>query len=190
MEWNIDLMRNVFPQLASANIPFLFASSQLADEVDTVYGVTKRLGEHWSRIYGGSIVRFWNVYGPIESVSERSHVISDMISSAINKGEICLMTDGSEQRQFIHIDDLCSAVERVSINSLKGPFDISSFSWISIMEVAQIIAELTGTQVRSGNLLGKTQSTSLSGRIPGWFPQVELREGLQRMISSFAGGVL
>lgn len=185
LEWNIDLMRNTFPQLSEANTPFLFVSSQLADDVDTVYGITKRLGEHWTQLYGGTLVRFWNVYGPIENTSERSHVISDMIHNALTFGEIKLLTDGMEKRQFIHIDDVCRAVEIALSQSLTGVFDITSFYWISILDVAEMIAIKTGAIVTPGSLIGKTQRTSLSGRILGWFPEVSMEEGISRMICSY-----
>ena len=84
LDWNLRILLNVMPQIKSAGIPMLFASSQLAQEYDTVYGSTKRLGEVWTKLLGGVSVRFWNVYGPLENISERSHVISDFIHQAVN----------------------------------------------------------------------------------------------------------
>jgi nucleoside-diphosphate-sugar epimerase len=43
LDSNLRLMLNVFPQLKTAQKPFIFISSQLAEEYDTVYGSTKRL---------------------------------------------------------------------------------------------------------------------------------------------------
>jgi len=44
LDWNLRILLNVMSQIQAARIPFLFASSQLAQEFDTVYGATKRLG--------------------------------------------------------------------------------------------------------------------------------------------------
>ena len=73
---NTLICKNVFSFLKSTQIPFVFASSQLAS-YDNAYGVTKKLGEQWSRILNGNIVRFWNVYG-WETPGERSHIIPDL----------------------------------------------------------------------------------------------------------------
>ena len=81
----------------------MFATSQLAAP-DTPYGVTKSLGEEWTRLLKGQIVRFWNVYG-WEEPGERSHVIPDLIIQALTKKKTELLTDGQEECQFIYIED-------------------------------------------------------------------------------------
>src|SRR6266581_1573659 len=57
---NTLLSEKIFSFLEKTKIPFMFASSQLAVS-DTPYGVTKLLGEEWTRLLAGQIVRFWNV---------------------------------------------------------------------------------------------------------------------------------
>ena len=61
LEWNLELLSNLMPQIGKSKKPFLFISSQLAEEYDTVYGVTKRLGEVWTRLLKGVFIRQWNV---------------------------------------------------------------------------------------------------------------------------------
>lgn len=182
-EWNLALLLNVMPQLASAKIPFLFISSQLAEECDTVYGVTKRLGEVWTKLIPhGAFVRQWNVYGPVEEVSKRSHVVSDMVSQAVTKKEIRLLTNGEEKRQFIHIDDVCRAWHTVLSENLNGVFDITSFEWVKIIDVAKIIASHTGSTVIPGVKEGRTPITPIKGKIPNWTPKISLEDGLKKMI--------
>lgn len=183
LNWNLKLMENTMPQLAKKNIPFLFVSSQLAEETDTVYGATKRLGEVWTNLYpNGHCVRLWNVYGEIEKTSERSHVISDFIEQAITKRRIEMRTTGEEMRQFIHIDDVCSAFHRVISNNFIGSYDVTSFEWIKIKEVAEMIAGMTGAKVIYGKEKGFTPLTPIKGKIPGWMPRVSLREGIEKMV--------
>ena len=64
LDWNLQLLQNVMRQLKRDKKPFLFVSTQLAEEYDTVYGATKRLGEIWTRLLDGLFIRQWNVYGP------------------------------------------------------------------------------------------------------------------------------
>jgi len=157
----------------------------LAEEYDTVYGVTKRLGEVWTKLLDGVFIREWNVYGPAEAHSERSHVISDFIYQALTTGEIKMMTTGEEMRQFIHIDDVCRAWHLALSSNIKGIHDVTSFEWVKIIDIAKIIGELTGAKVTPGTKVGSTPITPLKGRIPGWFPEVELRAGLEKMVGNY-----
>lgn len=183
LDWNLKLMLNVMPQLQAAKVPFLFVSSQLAEEYDTVYGVTKRLGEVWTHLLAGVRVRLWNVYGPGEEPSERSHVTSDFVYQALTAGEIRMLTTGEERRQFIHVDDVCRAFHLALSEHLSGVYDVSSFEWVRVLDVAKIISGLTGASVVPGTKTGSTPITPMQGKIPGWHPKVELRDGLERMVS-------
>ncbi len=185
LDWNLQLLLNVMPQLRAAKIPFLFVSSQLAQEYDTVYGVTKRLGEVWTHLLEGVRVRLWNVYGNYESPNERSHVISDFVHQALEKGRIDMMTTGTEIRQFIYIDDACSAFHIGLRNRVQGVYDVSNFEWVSILDVARTISELTGAEVVPGSKVGSTPQTPMVGKIPGWHAAISLREGLSRMVELY-----
>jgi nucleoside-diphosphate-sugar epimerase len=189
LEWNLLLMTNLMPQLQEAKKPFLFISSQLAEEYDTVYGVTKRLGEVWTRLLDGVFIREWNVYGPLEGHSERSHVISDFIHQALTTKEIRMMTNGEELRQFIYIDDVCEAWHMALDQNLKGIHDVTSFEWVRILDVANIIADLTGAKVITGEKAGSTPITPIKGKIPGWFPKIKLEDGLKKMIADFSNKI-
>jgi nucleoside-diphosphate-sugar epimerase len=183
--WNLQIMLNVMPQLSEKNIPFLFISSQLAEETDTAYGVTKRLGEVWTEILSGVRVRLWNVYGGYETTSERSHVVSDFVWQALEKGRIEMLTTGEEKRQFIYIDDVCKGFRQAMESASRDIHDITSFEWVRVLDVAQTIAELTGAEVIPGSANGRTPVTPLKGKLPGWNATVPLKQGLSLMIERY-----
>ncbi|MDD5355452.1 MAG: NAD(P)-dependent oxidoreductase [Candidatus Omnitrophica bacterium] len=182
LDWNLKLLLNVMPQIQSSNLPFIFISSQLAEEYDTVYGVTKRLGEIWTHLLKGVRVRLWNVYGTPEMPSERSHVIGDLIYQALTNKKLKLMTNGEEKRQFIHIDDASRAFHIALSSNLQGVYDVTSFEWVSIIDIADIIAKITKSTINKGKCIGNTPNTPIKGKIPGWQPKVNLYEGLKRQI--------
>jgi nucleoside-diphosphate-sugar epimerase len=182
LDWNLRLLLNIMPQLKLSNKPFLFVSSQLAEEYDTVYGVTKRLGEVWTHLIQGVRVRLWNVYGAMEELSERSHVVADFVHQALMSGEIRMLTNGEERRQFIHIRDVCSALHRALSARLPGVYDITSFEWVSVRELAEIIASQVGARVTPGSRIGSTPITPIQGKVPGWVPTIDLQNGLREMI--------
>lgn len=185
LDWNLQLLLNLMPQLREAAIPFLFVSSQLAEEHDTVYGVTKRLGEVWTHLLQGVRVRLWNVYGGYEDRDERSHVVADFVHQALDHGRIEMLTTGEEVRQFIHIDDVCRAFHAALGGGFQGVYDVSTFEWVRVLDVARIIADLTGAEVIPGTKVGSTPVTPMVGKVPGWEPAFDVRRGLARMVEMY-----
>jgi nucleoside-diphosphate-sugar epimerase len=185
LEWNLDLMKNVFDQVGKAKKKFLFVSSQLSEEVDTVYGVTKRLGEVWTELLGGVCIRVWNAYGYMEGEDIKSHVISDFIYQALKTKKIKMMTNGQEWRQFTHITDLSKAFYMAlhTKGLRKTVYDASSYEWIRIIDIAHMIAGLTGAKVFPGDKIGHDPAGSPNrGRIPHWLPSIEIEDGIKSMI--------
>ena len=185
LDWNLQLLLNVMPQLRESGTPFLFVSSQLAEEHDTVYGATKRLGEVWTHLLNGVRVRLWNVYGSYEDENERSHVVADFVHQALTKRRIEMMTTGEEVRQFIHVDDVCRAFHLAMQRRLQGLYDVTSFEWVRVLDLAQIIGDLTGAEVVPGSRLGSTPLTPMVGKIPDWEPTLTLRKGLEAMVAFY-----
>ena len=109
---NGRMMVNVFGLLEKYKKPFVFASSQMSNMSYSPYGVMKRMGELYTKSLGGLIVKFWNVYG-IEKDMEKAHVITDFIRKGFETGTIDMMTDGTEEREFLYAEDCCEALETV-----------------------------------------------------------------------------
>ena len=106
------------------------------------YGVMKRVGELYTTALNGLIVKFWNVYG-IEKDRDKAHVITDFIRKGFEEGEFEMMTDGTEERQFLYAEDCCEGLETVMENytdfKSEDPLHITSFRSTSIKDIAQII---------------------------------------------------
>ncbi len=94
--------------------------------------------------------RFFNVYGPFQKIDGAySAVVPAFIHKAILGKEIEIFGDGRQTRDFIHVNDVCSAI----ISSLATPIcdfsviNVGSGLGISILELANVISgliELTG----------------------------------------------
>ena len=139
---NTRMMANVFGHLSEYKKPFVFASSQMSNMSYSPYGVMKRVGELYTKSLGGLIVKFWNVYG-IEKDMEKAHVITDFIHKGFETGVINMMTDGTEQREFLYAEDCCEALEQVMFEYSEFTSDselhITSFRSTTILEIAKII---------------------------------------------------
>ena len=139
---NARMMVSAFEYIAKYKKPFVFASSQMSNMSYSPYGVMKRVGELYTKSLNGLIVKFWNVYG-IETDMEKAHVITDFIAKGFETGTIDMMTDGTEQREFLYAEDCCEALETVmqEYNSFTSNDELHITSGVStsILEIAQQI---------------------------------------------------
>jgi nucleoside-diphosphate-sugar epimerase len=139
---NTRMMANTFRLLGKFKKRFVFASSQMSNMSYSPYGVMKRVGELHTTALKGLTVKFWNVYG-IENDIEKAHVITDFIRKGFEEGQFEMMTDGTEERQFLYAEDCCEALETVMENYTdfkpEDPLHITSFRSETIKEVASII---------------------------------------------------
>ena len=139
---NARMMVNAFQYLERYNVPFVFASSQMSNMSYSPYGVMKRVGELYTKSLNGLIVKFWNVYG-IEHDMEKAHVITDFIKKGFETGTIDMMTDGTEEREFLYAEDCCEALETLmeqySDFTSDDELHITSGVSTSILEIARQI---------------------------------------------------
>ena len=146
---NARMLAGTFEYLNEYKTPFVFASSQMSNMSYSPYGVMKRVGELYTKSLGGLIVKFWNVYG-IEKDHEKAHVITDFIRKGFETGVIDMLTDGTEQREFLYAEDCCEALESVMEHYAEHNSDselhITSFAHTTILEIGNIIQRLFKSQ--------------------------------------------
>jgi nucleoside-diphosphate-sugar epimerase len=190
---NTRLMANVFGLLEKYKKRFVFASSKMSNMSHSPYGVMKRVGELYTTTLKGLTVKFWNVYG-IENDHEKAHVITDFIRKGFEEGDFEMMTDGTEERQFLYAEDCCKALETVmeSYTDFKpeDPLHITSFSSTSIRRIADEIQgqfRSIGKEVQIKSGLAK-DSVQLDKRneadtyITGWWlPETGIDKGIAKV---------
>jgi len=139
---NIKIMNTTFDLLKLYKLKFVFASSQMSNMLYSPYGNLKALGEEYTHSLNGLVVKLWNVYG-IENDLKKSHVITDFILKAKNTGLIDMLTDGTEERQFLYSKDCCEALHILSRKYDQIPrnkeLHITTGEWVSIFQVAKVI---------------------------------------------------
>ena len=193
---NTRLMANTFNLLNKYKKRFVFASSQMSNMSYSPYGVMKRVGELHTTALKGLIVKFWNVYG-IENDHEKAHVITDFIKKGFEEGEFEMLTDGTEERQFLYAEDCCEALETIMecYSDFKSidPLHITSFHNDSIKSVAEIIQGqfgLIGKEVKIKPGIAK-DSIQMDKRneadlyITGWWlPKTTLDQGIAKVFDA------
>ena len=195
---NIRIMENTFTLVKKFKKPFLFASSQMSNMTYSNYGILKNLGEKYSQILDGLVVKFWNVYG-IEHDLNKSHVITDFILKGIKKKKINMLTDGQEVRDFLYAEDCCIGLEKImlkykEIKRLKKSIDLTSTKYVKIIYVANIIKKL----LLKKNIKIKIIPSKLKDSVQlnkknkadrylfkFWKPKFSLEEGISKIIDNY-----
>lgn len=101
----------------------------------------------WERTEGvqGASLRISNGYGvPVSSSAGCWQLaIQDFCVQAVRQGRIVLKSDGSPQRDFVHISDVTRAVRAViEADSPPSTINIGSGETVTILEAARIVAEV------------------------------------------------
>ncbi len=194
---NTRLMANAFGYLQEFDKPFVFASSQMSNMSYSPYGVLKRVGELYTQTLNGLTVKFWNVYG-IEKDMEKAHVITDFIRKGFEEGSFEMLTDGTEERQFLYAEDCCEGLETVmkSYDQFKStdPLHITAFNSTTIKDVAAMIQ---GQFNKIGRLDVKIKpgvtkdSVQMDKRNEAdnyitnwWLPKTSLQEGIEKVFNA------
>ncbi len=190
---NVKLMDATFDALKKRGTPFLFASSQMSNMSYSSYGSLKAVGEFYTRILGGILVKFWNVYG-VENDPEKTHVITDFIAKARDTRLIDMMTDGTEERQFLYSVDCSEALHALSGRYAEIPRDrelhVTNFEWSTVLQVAGLVAEhFPGTRIAPAKAADSVQKNKRNEPDPYilgyWKPKTSLKQGIAELVRHY-----
>ena len=192
---NARMMVNAFEYIQKYKKPFVFASSQMSNMSYSPYGVMKRVGELYTRSLNGLIVKFWNVFG-IETDMEKAHVITDFIKKGFETGTIDMMTDGTEEREFLYAEDCCEALEAVMENysdfTSNDGLHITTGDSTDILGIARTIQSLfeeTGREVTIVPAESKDEVQKDARNVPDpyikkwWQPKTSVTEGITKVFT-------
>ncbi len=111
------------------------------------YAIAKRLNElylHSLTLENGistNSLRFFNVYGTRQ---DNRMVVPIFFEKAIQQKPIEVFGDGSQTRDFTHVDDVTKAIiALLDKNSVNGIFNISRGIETPVIELAKLIKEIT-----------------------------------------------
>jgi UDP-glucuronate decarboxylase len=140
------------------------------------------------------IIRIFNTYGPNMNPAD-GRVVSNFIVQALKGENITIFGDGLQTRSFQYVDDLVEGMIRMmgSDNSFLGPVNIGNPNEFTMLELAQAVIELTGSNSRiiylplpQDDPKQRQPDISLAKeKLQGWEPKIQLREGLQTTIAYF-----
>jgi UDP-glucose 4-epimerase len=170
------------------------------------YAVAKLAGEQYmrafARVYGIEtvVLRYFNVFGPHQDpTSPYSGVLALFCRRMLAGEQPTIYGDGEHSRDFTYIDNVVHAnllaaaapAEKVSgqmMNTATG-------SRITLNDTFRILRELTGysgepayAAPRAGDIRDSLADIGLAGKLLGYKPIVDFREGLRRTVEWYRNG--
>jgi UDP-glucuronate decarboxylase len=139
------------------------------------------------------VARIFNTYGPRMHPND-GRVVSNFVVQALSGNPITIYGDGSQSRSFCYVDDLIEGFLRLmrSPSSLTGPINLGNPVEFTMLELARLTIELTGSRSRltfkplpQDDPRQRRPDISQAQRELDWRPIVPLREGLARTIAYF-----
>ena len=160
------------------------------------YGITKLALEKYTAMYASSfgidhcVVRPSNVYGPGQRLVHGQGVIGIMADRALRGEVLELWGSGTDQRDYLFIDDLVSAILRLL--GYTGPlniFNVSSGTGHSVLDVISVLQAQLDHSPEVKHLPGRGFDVPVnildSSRLQaatGWQPKISFEEGIRRTI--------
>ena len=164
------------------------------------YDEAKRFAEALTTSYrtkhgvNTAIMRIFNTYGPRMRPHD-GRVIPNFINQALVGGPITIQGDGLQTRSVCHVDDTVEGALRLLFSDLTGPVNIGSPNEMTILELAHLVCELTGSEspmkfiCRPQDDPSQRQPNITLARTElQWEPKVDIRDGLLQTIAWFRDG--
>ena len=148
-----------------------------------------------------------NLYGPGDNFHpQNSHVLPALIRrfhEAARDGldEVVIWGTGNPKREFLHVDDMAEAslfvldlpqdIYTANVQPMLSHINVGTGREVSIGELAQMVAEVTGFKGKLGFDTSKPDGTMRKlmdvSRLAdmGWRAQIELKQGLQETYNWF-----
>ena len=169
------------------------------EETNAPYGVAKKTvlvgAQAYREQYGLNSIFLLptNLYGPRDNFHPtNAHVIPDLIRKMIESPEVVVLWgDGSPTREFLYVDDcvegLVLAAERYDG---ADPVNLGAGKEISIRELAELIADVTGftgriewDTTKPNGQPRRSVDASRARELFGFEARTPLREGLERTVA-------
>jgi dTDP-glucose 4,6-dehydratase len=162
-----------------------------------VYDEAKRYAEALTMAYHGqqgvntAVMRIFNTYGPRMRPND-GRAIPTFVRQALANEPLTVFGEGSQTRSFCYVDDLIRGIVLLAESGEHLPVNLGNPQEFTILELAHAVRKVTGSkseivyealpvddpQVRQPEITRARQ-------LLGWEPEIQLEEGLNRMLPSY-----
>ncbi|GAB3673192.1 NAD-dependent epimerase/dehydratase family protein [Halopiger thermotolerans] len=173
--------------------------------VNTGYEASKlareRYGEYFANHYGMNTagMRFFSVYqgygGAEAHKGEYANVIAQFADDLANGRSPVIYGDGTQTRDFTHVDDVVRGLELAAEHDLTGIYNLGTGSSCSFNELVDRLNETLGTDIEPEYVENPIPTdvyvhdtcadASKMRRETGWEPTITLSDGIERVCSPY-----
>jgi UDP-glucose 4-epimerase len=173
--------------------------------VDTGYEASKmareRYGEYFRNHYGLSVagLRFFSVYqgygGAEEHKGEYANVIAQFADDIANGESPVLYGDGTQTRDFTHVEDVVRGIELAADHRLDGIYNLGTGEAYSFNELVEMLNAELGRSVdpeyvenpipEAVYVHDTCADPSKMREATGWEPEIDFEEGVRRVCSQY-----
>jgi len=127
--------------------------------------------------------RIFHLYGPAEA---EARLVPAVILALLN-GQVAKCTHGEQIRDYLHVEDVASALWAIAKSGFSGPVNVGSGQPVKLRKIVETIATYLQREgnVALGALPGDPQEAPLMvadvrrlANVIGWKPSITLEEGL------------
>jgi UDP-glucose 4-epimerase len=168
-----------------------------------LYGASKIIGEqlcrdaHRKRGLNYIVVRYATVYGERQHYRAANALYIIETHDRVRRGERPrVLGDGSEVKHFVHVSDVARAnAAAFAANATDVAVNISGPRPTTTLEIVRLVTELAGKDLEPEHVEpapGMVRLTSggdwslehgLAEGLLGWRPEIDMREGIRRLIA-------
>jgi len=169
----------------------------------SVYALTKydqeRLCLIWGQAYGvpTTALRFFNVYGPHQALSNPyTGVLAIFASRLLNGNPPLVNEDGHQRRDFVSVADVAAACRLALEDGAAAgrAVNIASGRSVSVLEIAAVLSEALGIEIepkiigsaRAGDIRHCFADVSLARELLGFEAAVPLEDGIRTLVEWLA----
>jgi dTDP-glucose 4,6-dehydratase len=163
----------------------------------SVYDEAKRFGEAMTMAYHRHhgvdvrLLRIFNTYGP-QMRPDDGRVVSNFLVQAIKGEPLTVYGDGGQTRSFCYVADEVRGILALLDSDYVGPVNVGNPNEFTILELAQMVLELTGASssieflpLPQDDPMQRKPDITLAKSLLGWEPTIELAEGLEHTAAWF-----
>jgi len=166
----------------------------------TPYPITKLDGEYYCKMYSEQFglkttsLRFFNVFGERQNPkSQYAAAVPIFIEKAVNNQDITIYGDGEQTRDFVYVKDIVQACSLAAESEIStGLFNVAYGKTITILELAELIIKLTGSDSkivfmpeRAGDIKHSLAYVQETYDVLKFNPNWDLEKGLEATIKYF-----
>jgi GDP-L-fucose synthase len=198
----------IYPRQSAQPIREEYLLTGPLEPTNEAYAIAKiagvRMAQYYHSQYGVNAISAMptNLFGPGDDFDPQTcHVMPALLrrfyeAARHDEREVVVWGTGTPRREFLYVDDLASAVVFLMKEyDSPEPVNVGTGTDISIRELAELMAEITGYRGRivfdTSRPDGMPRKLLDCSRIQsmGWRPETSLRDGIRRTIEWYASTV-